>query len=150
MVTFIIFTICCFLAIKGFLVVQRLLKNIDKKSRQEQETFSGENKTSSDSHLPSQSLWKRQAEAFTYQNEIVEMKTRLRIGLVVWLAVVFLIGFLLDVSLEHFKLLEEGLSFDSFFSAAVLFVLGALCLGILLLRIVLRLVGINVLLFGRK
>ncbi len=142
MTTFIIFSVCVFLAWKGIFAVLRLLNNVDKDFARQSEQFSAE------TNLPVQPLWQREAEVFRLQNEVSEMKTRLKIGLVAYLAVVFLIGFFLSVSLERFRLFEDGLSFDSFFSAATLFVLGALVIGFLLLRIVLRLVGVRTLLFG--
>ncbi len=150
MVTFIIFAICSFLAVKGIFVAQRLLNNVDKKIIQEKGQPANKNESGNETKLPSQTLLQREVDAFRQQNEALEMKSRLRLGVVVWLAVVFLIGFLLDVSLEHFKLFEDGLSFNSFFSAVVLFVLGALCIGYLVLRILLRLIGVDNLLFGRK
>ena len=128
--TFIIFIVCCLLAWKGIFTAMQLLKKAEKK-------FEIADKQS-DNELQ---VWERNARAYGLLNEHLKFKARIKLFLVLYLAVIVLTGLGLDFALEKFETLKDGLSFDGFMAALILLIFGLICIGYLVLRIIMRLTG---------
>ena len=136
--TLIIFIVCCILAWKGIFTAMRLLKKADKKFAEEK-----------DQSAKDIEAWEKSAQVYRLLDEHLKFKTRIKLFLILYLAVIVLAGLGLDFTLEKFETLKDGLSFDSFLAAFILLAAGLLCISYFILRIIIRLTGLDQRLFGK-